>query len=309
MNPKQNEEQERNKCVENNMNIQFTTEERAEMSQFFLGIAMDRWARACWRMLNGFVFSSGAHVEILARLIHSCALILPCPICRTHMQDYLRHNPFPIDMVEKGPQWLVSFHNAVTVRIGGTVMEFDAVLKEVAARPINAHVRDWWEYTFAVATLYEPHTQQTAMLAYWQSSAELLPHILGDAMGRPDTLFLESADHMLSALVALPGSPYADRLSALAEFAPPQMLGTVFPVTPDERAELYRLFRARLQGMKDARQRATERIARVAVVENTLESDTDDGGRSVWRVLGIVVAVVVLLVLISLIVIRLRRLR
>jgi hypothetical protein len=303
------------------MSIQFTADEKAEMLKCYTGIAMARWAPSCWKMLNGFFFRPAADAKVLRTLLESCAGSLPCPICRKHMQDYMATKPFPDgknETPEERQQWLVTFHNAVSARTGGTVMPaFETVAKEVTTRPIDAHVRDWWDYTLAVATLYEPHTQNLLLRNYWDSSANLLPCKLANAMKEQDEHFLKCPDSMLTALLALPDCPYPDRLSALAEFVPPAMLGATFPVTTDEREMLHRSFSMRMQGLQDIRQRATKRLQGLssssAVVKNTLALVANSGssGRiwTVYRAVGIAVAVVALVVLITLIVIQFRGVR
>lgn len=304
---------------------QFTLAERLAIAQHVYGIHMDRWARACWKMFNAFAFRAPADVTAnqAAQAIAMAAMLLPCHICRGHMQDYVQKFPVPTSSWGALRTWLVTFHNSVSQRTNRPEMKLQDVAAEESQETEQSTLEHWWGFMFAVTALFVPSKDAEAVKAFLRESLPLLPAAARPAAGWEADV--TSADALLSSLQQIPSCPHKDRFSFLADYVPPGMLGHQhFPVSENERTELKRLFEVRTKGHKETMKRAFDRVsgasakpfnsfieplAAAGVDATSTDSGSNGGGSGLTggQIAGIVVACVcfvILLVLLLLIFIK-----
>ena len=170
-----------------------------EMHRLSLGVALSRWSRAFWTSMNGVVFSeSPGPVEAQARLMVALAKVLPCGVCRAHMDVYLRdHNP-AIDCKtnEDMGDWLFDFHNDVNKRTHGRQL-LRHELPETLPTPVG-FVRELWGMVLAVAFMYPGRTAEPQYFAFVTSLCDSLPDPARDVY-TAHLLAASGSEHMTNA--------------------------------------------------------------------------------------------------------------
>jgi hypothetical protein len=113
----------------------YTPSEKADILQHAFLVQEIVWGPACWRLLNYLAFArsrdaivSASHLRIVLRLL---SILLPCGNCRFHMDKYLTLTPEPVDSYA---EWVVCFHNDVSLRCGYRAMSVDEVAVETQER-------------------------------------------------------------------------------------------------------------------------------------------------------------------------------
>jgi hypothetical protein len=82
--------------------------------------SMPHWAHACWSWLHSCEHIDVSTIMLLAR-------VLPCPVCRKHMNSYIESN----EITNPVNEWLFRFHNDVNVRCRKPVIEIADVQEAV----------------------------------------------------------------------------------------------------------------------------------------------------------------------------------
>jgi hypothetical protein len=72
-------------------------------------INKDVWGPYLWKWLHRASYRSSDSVWT-QRSLEYIIQLLPCPVCRVHSREYVKHHPFTEDMVT----WLIEFHNHVS---------------------------------------------------------------------------------------------------------------------------------------------------------------------------------------------------
>ena len=95
------------------------------------------WGAAAWRFLHCVTLTYPQRPSWRARqdmkdFLHSLGPILPCRLCRTHYQSFLRQHP--VDSALKNRvtlvQWMMDLHNEVNRRLDKPEMSYhDALLQ------------------------------------------------------------------------------------------------------------------------------------------------------------------------------------
>lgn len=77
-------------------------------------ITRDVWGTYLWPFLHQLSYKVSSHLfqSSFTKVIQW----LPCPVCRTHIKEYVSIHPFTEDM----KTWMVFFHNDVTKRLNDT---------------------------------------------------------------------------------------------------------------------------------------------------------------------------------------------
>jgi hypothetical protein len=254
----------------------FTVAEKEEISSHSLGISMDRWAPACWRMLNAAAFGPQCQTQWFSRLLHSLVDVIICPMCQAHFLDYLTLNPPPQDLgadVKACSAWLVDFHNDVSVRSGNPAMDLETVRsKTTAALSTGGGLQpaiDLFAFMLAVATLYRGSEQKQSMQTFIEEITNLFP-VRAAADALEETPFdLASAATLFASVLAARNAwattsgvdqPGWTLLEAIEQFAPPGLYESLGITDPTERLDLERRFQERVEGVREARKRAYDRI-------------------------------------------------
>jgi len=247
-----------------------TIQEKAEIARYGLLISMDRWAPACWRSLNYIAFGNEvvASSAKFSRLMSALTPLIPCPMCREHLQQYLIDHP--LKETHDAGEWLVELHNSVSKRTGAPSMSYTDVKTEthltLTAHEVQAS-NDIWAFLFVVATLYVPEKQKTFLRIFLEEVAFMFPvGAVTKAMGG-STLLLDSPKalfgYVLSARnswAASCGEEEDSLFDAVERSAMPQLYETLGITDPSDAARLRVLFDARTHNHRLARDRAYERI-------------------------------------------------
>ena len=246
----------------------FTAEERADIAGFSVGIAIDRWAPACWRILNVMAFSPNASVERFAKFVGAVIPILPCHQCREHFQSYVATTPPPHTTSEATQRWLVEFHNIVSDRAGSPKMSFDAVREDTLAALDGDALgpgHDLWAFVLAVATLFKP-AQRVLVQTLVDEIRGFPVTLVADAVAKWYPFALDTASALFqSALRARNewATGWAEKwtlFEAVESFASPNLYEHLGITDAAERTRMGTLFHARMLGANEARRAAYDRI-------------------------------------------------
>jgi hypothetical protein len=280
----------------------FNATEKAEIDSYALGISMERWAPACWRLLNALAFGANNNSDWFATLLTSLAPILPCPICRDHFRTYMNEIPPPSGTKIEGEasqRWLVTFHNSVSRRTGSVEMRFEDVREDIVQllHADDGHALavcdDLWTFLFAVGALYVEDSQTDSVRIFIEELCNMFP-VKGAADALVEHPFsLETAGSLFASVLGARnlwadtvrasgavGPPAWTLYEAIERFAPPQLFVDLGATDSVEHEKLAALFRVRREGMRDARQRAHARIAGTAGKDASLIDSADRHHRS-----------------------------
>jgi hypothetical protein len=94
----------------------------------------DIWGPLVWKLLHAMAdLSNRRDVYLLwNQVLRATATILPCELCRVHMNEYIRAHPFVLkNWMALSPQiirenirrWINDFHNSVNERLGKPIHE------------------------------------------------------------------------------------------------------------------------------------------------------------------------------------------
>lgn len=84
---------------------------------------MTHWSHACWGWLHSCE-------NMNRRTITSLARILPCGMCRHHMQQYLKEH----EITEPVDKWIIDFHNDINIRLHKPLMSYEDVSLQKKSR-------------------------------------------------------------------------------------------------------------------------------------------------------------------------------
>ena len=162
---------------------EFTLEEKEAIAALSIGISIEIWSPACWRLLNYLCFGARCDPDWFATLMESLVSLLPCPMCRHHLSEHIEKNPAPrgTDDPETSQRWLVSFHNSTSLRLGQPERDFDTVREETLTLLATnegeafSSCNDLWTFLLAVGTLYTSASHGPSMKVFIEELCNLFP--------------------------------------------------------------------------------------------------------------------------------------
>lgn len=259
----------------------FTQEEKGAIAALSIGISMEIWSPACWRLLNVLCFGARCDPDWFATLMESLVSLLPCPMCRHHLSEYIEKNPPPrgTDDPETSQRWLVSFHNSTSKRLGQPEREFDTVRDEtltfLTANEGKAFssCNDLWTFLLAVGTLYTSASHGPSMKVFIEELCNLFPiQAAADAL-EDHPIGLDTAATLFTSVLGARNRwaagargalevepPEWGYVEAVEKFAPPQLYEALGVVDPADISRLNEMFRARTEQIRLLQRKAYARI-------------------------------------------------
>jgi hypothetical protein len=134
------------------MNIALLTQaERLELLLYEPGTALMKWGPCAWHLTNWVAFSLQTTPEQVVEFIDRLFAILPCLICRSHAERYVREHPVPPKTKSLQQDWLVEFHNIVNEKTGVPGWTYEEVVAAESARSNTTREATLWHLFFALA--------------------------------------------------------------------------------------------------------------------------------------------------------------
>lgn len=166
----------------------YTSSEKLNIKQHAFIVQDIIWGPACWRLLNALSFGHKTRAVTFRSILCLLATLLPCSKCKFHMGEYLNITPGPVTD-ESCAEWLVRFHNDVSLRCGYSTMSIEDVRIETLERLNDERgllgCDDLWTLLLALACsstsaqLCDIHSLivNVAALLPWQAASSALTEI------------------------------------------------------------------------------------------------------------------------------------
>ena len=112
-------------------------------------LSKSEWGPKLWEFLHACSFAfpdepSPEQSQAFEKLLEALKVLLPCPMCREHYNDFLSNNPPPASCGTDLQAWLVDFHNQVNERLGKPKLGLtEAKLKHATATQNSKGISAW----------------------------------------------------------------------------------------------------------------------------------------------------------------------
>lgn len=95
-------------------------------------LSPSEWGNHCWRFLHSSSFAwpataSSAQRASAKAFYQNLGNMLPCPICKQHYNEHVKHNPPKVGSRDELSRWLVDIHNAVNQSQNKPTVDYDTV--------------------------------------------------------------------------------------------------------------------------------------------------------------------------------------
>ena len=95
-------------------------------------LTKNQWGPKLWDFLHACSFAfpdnpTPEQTQAFEKLLEALRVLLPCPNCRQHYNEFIEENPAPATCGVQLQKWLVDFHNDVNERLGKPRMSLDSV--------------------------------------------------------------------------------------------------------------------------------------------------------------------------------------